>query len=235
MKENFEKAIIFDSGTIINFAINGLLTEFRELKKIFNGKFLITEEVKSEIIDKPLTIKRFMLEALQIKSLLDDKIIELPSSVGVDKELISKMTNDIRNLANNTFYSEGNAIQIVASGESSCIALSQILSNNKIKNVISVDERTIRILFEKPENIESILEKKIHKGIYSKQENFKKFKGYTFIRSSELIYVAYKKGIVKLKNHNTQILDALLWALKFNGCSISEEEIAEIEKLNKNN
>ena len=65
--EQKSKAIVFDSGTLINFAMNGMFQEFRELKKIFNGKFLITKEVKSEIIDRPITIKRFELEALRLK------------------------------------------------------------------------------------------------------------------------------------------------------------------------
>ena len=52
-----KKAIIFDSGTLISFSMNGLLPELRELKKIFNGKFLITKDVKREVIDKPIKIK----------------------------------------------------------------------------------------------------------------------------------------------------------------------------------
>ena len=37
---------------MINFTMNGLLEEFRGLKKLFDGKFLITKEVEEEIIDK---------------------------------------------------------------------------------------------------------------------------------------------------------------------------------------
>lgn len=231
---NFKKAIIFDSGTIINFAMNGLLEEFRGLKKIFDGKFLITQEVKKEIIDKPLTIKRFMLEALKIKELLDEKIIEMPSDIGIDDAEILKISEEVRNSANNSFYSQGKSIQIIALGEASCIALSEILIKKGIENVIAVDERTIRVLIEKPENLESLLSKRLHMKIKMKKEYLRKYK-YRFIRSSELIYVAYKKGIVKIKNHKMQVLDALLYALKSNGCSISDDEIYEIENMNKNN
>ena len=55
------KSIIFDSGTLINFAINGLLQELRGLKGLFDGKFLITKEIAEEIVDKPMKIKRFEL------------------------------------------------------------------------------------------------------------------------------------------------------------------------------
>jgi len=229
------KAIIFDAGIIINFAMNGLLEEFRGLKKIFNGKFLITKEVKLEVVDKPLSIKRFMLEALKVKELLDEKILEMPSDIGINENEISKRTQEVKDFANNLFYAHGEAIQIIASGEASCIALSEILNEKKIDNVIAVDERTIRVLFEKPENLASLLSKKLHTNVKVKSENIKHFKGFRFIRSAELIYVAYKKGIIKMKNHNNPILDALLYALKFNGCAISDEEISEIEKMNKNN
>ena len=200
---NSSKVIIFDAGTIINFAMNGLLEEFRGLKKIFNGKFLITKEVEEEIVEKPLKIKRFMLEALKIKGLIDEGILEMPSVLGIDENKISKMTVEIKNIANNTFFGHGNAIHIIDSGETSCLALSRLLDEKGIKNVVSVDERTIRILGEKPENLLAIFQKKLHTEIEAKRENFKSFKDFNFIRSTELIYIAYKKGIIGLKNHGS--------------------------------
>lgn len=224
-----QKAIVFDSGTLINFAMNGLFQEFKELKKIFNGKFLITREVKEEIIDRPLTIKRFEFEALRIKELLEENILELPSSLGIDDNKISKMTKEVLNIANSTFFGKDNPIHIIDSGEASCLALVKLLDEKNIINVISADERTIRVLSEKPENLLELLQKKLHAKITADRKNFKYFQGFRFIRSSELMYIAYKRGIIKLKNHD--VLDALLYAVKFKGCSISDEEINEIKKL----
>lgn len=223
------KAIIFDSSTIINFTMNGLLDEFRELKKIFGGRFFITNEIKGEIVDKPMQIKRFKLEALKIKQLIDEKVLETPYEFGIDAKSISKITNDVLNNSNNTFFSHSNPIQVVHLGEASCVALSMLLNEKKIENVIAADERTIRMLGEKPENLTTLLQKKLHTEIKDKKENFKFFTGFKFIRSTELIYIAYKKGFVKIGNHDA--LDALLYAMKFNGCSISDEEISEIERL----
>jgi len=223
------KAIIFDSSTIINLVMNGLLEEFEELKERFDGKFLITKEVSDEIIAKPMTIKRFKLEALKIKKLLDEKIIEMPSAIGIQDKEVSKKTSEILNKANNMFFGRGNAIQIIHSGEASCLALSLLLDEKNTDNIISVDERTTRMLGEKPENLSVLLQKKMHTGIQTKDENFDFFGNFKFIRSTELMYVAYKKGIIKLKNHD--VLDAILYALKMNGCSISDEEISEIEKI----
>ncbi|MDO8622871.1 MAG: hypothetical protein Q7R52_01385 [archaeon] len=223
------KAIIFDSSTLITFSLNGLFEEFRNLKKIFNGKFLITLDVKHEIIDKPLTIKRFELEALKLKQLLDDKVLEMPDSLGIKESEISKRTEEFLNIANSTFSSNNKTIHLIDSGEASCLALSKILNEMKIKNVIAVDERTTRMLGEKPENLKKLMEQKLHIKINSVERNYNEFKGFDFIRSSELVYVAYDRGAISLKNGF--VLDALLFAVKFKGCAISYEEIKEIERI----
>ena len=88
----------------------------------------------------------------------------------------------------------------------------------------------MRMLVEKPENLKKLLQRKLHTIVTIKKENFAPFKGFKIIRSAELVYVAYKKGLVKLKNGKT-VLDALLWAVKLNGCSISGEEINEIKRI----
>jgi len=75
------KAIIFDASTLISFAMNGLFPELKELKKVFNGHFIIPKEVRHEVIDKPIKIKRFALEALRVKQLLADKVLEMPSAL----------------------------------------------------------------------------------------------------------------------------------------------------------
>lgn len=223
------KAIIFDSGALISFSMNGLIDIIKRLKEIFKGKFLITSEIKKEIIDTPMKIKRFMLEALKLKQLLDEGVLEMPSSLGIKDSEITNQGNKILKIANSTFQGTRKAIHLLDVGETSCLALSRILTQKKIKNVIAVDERTTRMLVEKPENLKRILEKKIHTKISIKQDNLKFFKGFEIIRSSELVYVAYKKGLVKLKNRN--VLDALLYAVKFKGAAISGDEIEEIKRI----
>ncbi len=209
--------------------MNGLFPEIIGLKKIFKGKFIITSDVKKEVIDKPLTTKRFELEGLKLKQLFDNKILELPISLNVNDKDILKKTNELLDIANNTFIGRGKEVHIIDSGEASCLALSQILNEKKIKNVIAIDERTTRALGEKPESLERLLQRKLHTRVNSKKENFKFFKGFKFIRSAELVYVVYKKGLMKLKS--TALLDALLYAVKFKGCSISDKEISEIKKI----
>jgi len=222
------KALIFDSSTLITLAMNGLLDILAEVKKKFSGKFIITESVKYETISHPMQIKRFELEALRINELLLNNVLEMPSSLGIKDNEIEEETKKILNTANTAFYSDRSNIHLIEEGEASCIALSKILSKKGIENIVAVDERTTRMLYEKPLNLHKLLGKKLHRRISINKDNLSFFSDVTFIRSSEIVYVAYKKGFIKLRN---SALDALLYATKFKGNSISQEEIEEIKRI----
>ncbi len=224
------KAIIFDAGTLITFSMNGLTDELRKLKTIFGGSFLITRQIKEEIIDKPITIKNFELEALRSKKLLDDGILELAEYYGFDNSEIESRANKIIEIANSFFASSKDQVKIMHLGEASCLALSSILNEKKVPNVIAIDERTTRMLIEKPENLKELLSRKLHTNIRVVKNNFGYFKKFKVIRSAELLYVAWKRGLVELKD-GISILDALLYAAKSKGCAISQEEIEEIKKI----
>ena len=137
------KAIIFDSGTLISFSMNGVTDILEKLRGIFDGKFIITNEVKKEVIDRPMQIKKFSLEALKTKQLLDKKILELPSSLELNEKEIFRTTNEMLNKANST-YRSGRDIHIIDVGEASCLAVSKMLNEKGFETVIAVDERTIR-------------------------------------------------------------------------------------------
>ena len=223
------KAIVFDSGVLISFSMNGLTDLIRDLKRIFRGKFLITLEVRREGIDTPLRMKSYELEALKIKQLLDEGVLEMPSSLGIKDEEITKKTNEILDVANTFFVGNGRDIHLLDVGESSALALSRILTEKGIKNILAIDERTTRMIVEKHENLREFLEKKLHVRIKVNHENLKFFDGFKIVRSPELAYVAYKKGLVKIKDK--EVLDALLYAMKFKGAAISSEEIEEMKRL----
>lgn len=224
-----QKVIIFDAGPIINFAMNGLLPELVELKKTFSGKFLITKEVKEEIIDRPITIKRFELEALKVQELINQNILEFPESVGISEEEVTKKTNDLIDIANSTFLEKGKPFHLIDKGETSALALSRMLDEKNIENIIAIDERTTRLLSEKPENLKKLLQKKLHTRIEIKKNNLPLFQGFKIIRSAELAYLIYKKDLTRIKNK--KVLDAMLYGLKYKGCSISTDEINAIKKM----
>lgn len=224
-----ERAIIFDSGTIINFTINGLLYILEDLKKIFKGKFLITQEVLNEIVNRPMKVQRFELGAIRAKHLVDEKILELPESIEIDSKSLKNETQKFMQIANKALKQGNQWVEIVSEAEISCLALSEELTRKGIKNIIAIDERTTRTIAEKPEKLEEIISKKIHSKVKLENPEIKIFKHFRFIRSSELVFVAYKKGLFHIKDK--KMLEAALYATKFKGCSISFEEIKELKNM----
>ena len=223
-------AIIFDASTLISLSMNGLLDELKKLKSVFKGKFLITHEVKYEVIDRPMNVKRFELEALRVKKLLDEGVLELPESLEIKQNDIASKTKSFLNIANSMFIGSRGEIKLIHAGEASCLALSRILLDKKVPHVIAIDERTTRMLGEKPEKLKELLQRKMHTRVKLVKSDFKYFRGFRFIRSAELLYVSWKKGLVEIKD-GKKVLDALLWAVKFKGCSISGDEIREILRI----
>lgn len=218
------KTLIFDSGPLINLSMNGLLDILEKLKKNFKGKFYITQEVKHEIYDTPINIQRFELGAIKMKELIDKKIIEVFPS---DKQLEEK-TNYFLDKANHTIMIDGHWINIVSKAEMSCLALSKMLESQGHQTIIAVDERTTRVLCEKPDNLAKIMEQKLHKNV--KLDPIKKdiFKGFNLIRSSEIVYSAFKLG---LTGTDKKMLEAMLYATKYKGAAVSFEEIAVMKKI----
>jgi hypothetical protein len=222
------KAIIFDSGTLITLSMSGLLDELRELKKKFDGKFMITSGVRKEIVEKPIKISKFKLGALRLKQLIDDKVLEFPEALGLDIDEINRKEKEILNISNRVFFRDGYPIKIIDMGEASCLALSEVLSKKGIKNIISIDERTTRVFCEKPENLRKLLEVKLHAQIKMGKVD-ERFANFKFVRSTEVIYMMFVKKIIE--NQSKEMLDALLYSAKYKGCAVSSQEIKEIEKL----
>lgn len=223
------KVLILDSGILINLSMNGLLYIFEELKKITGVRFIISKDVKYEVVDRPIGIPRFELGALRVNEMINQKILETPQDFGVSEEEIKPLTDKYMQIANNSIYASNNPIRIVSEAEISCLALSKILTDKGIDNIIGIDERTTRLLAEKPENLEQLMQKRLHKRVTLKKDSFSAFKGFKFLRSTELVYVAYKKGVLKVKG--PKVLEATLYATKFKGASVSYEELDVMKRL----
>lgn len=223
------KALIFDSGVLINLSMNGLLYILENLKRNFDGKFLITKAVRYETVDRPSGIKRFELGAIRIQNLIDTGILEFPESLGVSEIELEKETKYLMQRANHFIQYKGNYMNIVSEAEISCLALSSQLEKNKIDCMIAIDERTTRVLSENPESLAKMMSEKMHMKLKRAQRMDHIFPSYKFIRSTELVFVAYKKGAINI--HGKNVLDALLYATKFKGSSISFEEIEQLKKL----
>ncbi|MBS3073543.1 hypothetical protein J4465_01985 [Candidatus Pacearchaeota archaeon] len=217
MPEN--KYLIFDSSSIITFAMNDLTYSLKELHEKFNGDFIFSKDVEKETITRSLDIPRFMLEALQIKGLVNDTVF-----TRFEKNL-KKETERVLDIANHTFKAKGEWISIIHGGEASCLAIYKMLTSNK--KAIVIDERTTRMLCESPENLRKLLGLKLHTKVDSVKENYDFFKDIKIIRSCELMFFAYSKGLIPLPANKRDSIKALLYAAKYKGCSVSNQEIKE--------
>jgi len=222
------KYLIFDAGPIISLTMNGMLPVIEKLKGVFDGEFILTPQVKSEVVDRPMKIKKFKLEALQVKDMISRGVFKMSGDVvpqqKLDKELkrLLKVTNGV---LRTTATKE--KIKIIHDGEAACLAFANLCGTD---SVIVIDERTTRMLTEAPQNLEKMMEKKLHTPLDVELSLLDELKRFRFIRSAELLFVAYKKELVGV-NGGKELLDALLYGVKFKGCAISSTEIEEMKRL----
>ena len=222
------KVLILDAGPLINLSMNGLLDIYEKIKQ--KGiTIVITNYVYQEVVDRPSHIPRFELGALRIKELIDKKIIQFATELGIASQEIESETQHMLSLINCAIKNENHCIEIVSPAEISCLAVSRILSRKGIENIIGIDERTTRVLFEKPSNLKDLMSNKLHRHITLNTNEIDKLGKFRFVRSSELVYMAYKKGFIKLQDKRA--LEALLYATKFKGCSIAWDEIEQLKKF----
>lgn len=222
------KYLVFDAGPIISLTLNGMLPILEKLKENFGGEFILTPAVKREVVDKPLRIKKFKLEALRVQGLIDKGIFKMSGDVIADNK-VSKETKKILKSSNGVLRStaSGEKISIIQEGEASCLAFVGLVKGD---HVIVIDERTTRMMIEAPENLESMMERKLHMPLDANLELVSGMRDFKFIRSAELLYVAWKKNLIGVDN-SKDLLDALLYGAKFKGCAISSGEIEEMKKL----
>jgi len=223
--------IVFDAGPVITLALNSMLTLLPKIKYALDAKFLIPPAVKQELIDRPLLTKSHKLEAFHVQPLIEQNVLQL-----VSNELIQKKSDEICELANNTFYARGSPIKIIHPGESEATALALIMN----AHAIVIEERTMRYLIETPSRVKQRMEYKMHTKITVNKERFdqlkKMFAGLRVIRTVELLTVAFEKGlfneelahITQIPKAKSQYFQGLIWGLKLSGCGVSEREVESL-------
>ena len=224
-----EKVLFFDTGPIISLVMSRLDWILPKLKEQFGGKFYITPSVRRELIERPITIKRFQFEALQVLKLISDGVLEIYDKIP------TKEVNVLINLANSSFKIGNKTMDIIQEGEMESLA-----SALKLNAGVVIDERTIRLFVENNKGMEKLLERRFHKNVtpnLTKMNQFsKELSKVKIIRSIELVSVAYKLGILndyipKLRGGKRILVNSILWSTKYNGCAVTPHEIEEIKKL----
>ncbi len=213
--------IIFDSGVIISFSITCFLPILKSLKEDI-GEFIITKGVKDECIDRVKNNMRLKLSSLRIQEQVNEYVFNVYEG---SKELSIK-TNKILEITNTIFTINNKPLKIVDFGEAECLALLGLTK----ATCLAVDERTTRMLIESPFALLSIFKKKYNtKNIKINKEKYTAFINeigkVKAVRSVDLFCYAYERGLLSNNYMNKEFLKSSLYSLKFNGCSVSFNEI----------
>ena len=224
------KALFFDAGPIITLVMSRLIWILPKLKKKFGGKFYITPGVKLELVERPLGIKRFEFEALQVMKLIKDGVLEVYDKVPTSR------VQQLQNLANSSFKIGSKKMDIIQTGEMEAVTCA--LQTNA--SAVVVDERTLRLFIENNRNMEKLLEIRFKKNVIAdkgKMDDFsKQLKSIKIIRSIELVAVAYKMGLLNdyvpdQKGGKGTLVDSILWAAKYNGSAVTTQEIEDMKEI----
>src|SRR3989338_4411789 len=111
------KTIVFDTGPIISLTLNNLLWILEELRKWYKGEFYITPAVYDELINKPLSTRKYKLEALQVLPYITKGTLKVYNNLP-----IINIAKELDTIANKIFQVEGNYVQIVHRGEIEAVA-----------------------------------------------------------------------------------------------------------------
>ena len=184
--------------------------------------------MKDEIISNPMHVRKYVFSAVRLRKVLNDGVLRVVSS----PSLISD-SRKILDEANSLFSSGNKPLQILQEGEAQCLAL---FSSAKIAGLL-VDEKTTRLLVEKPEKLREAMHSEYRQGVGMNETALaglrKRFANIAVIRSTELLAVAAKNGFFEnYKTDENNAFHASLFALRSAGCSISTSELDEYSGIN---
>lgn len=215
--------VLCDSSSIIALTTSC----YESIIPFLNSKgidFIIPPSVVDESVNHPLTIKKrlYHTSALKIKRLIRDKKILIVETGEMP------LTKKILELANSMFSVNGKYIHLVDLGEAAMIAMAKELG---IKTLL-MDERTTRMLIEAPFELKEHLSKELRTEVKINKTAMEEFESITkdmaVIRSAELVALAYEQGFFKAwKELEKEFVLSLLYKVKYNGCSLSFEELDE--------
>lgn len=215
------KAVI-DTGTMITLSSTCLMNVFREFVKYNKLELLVSTKVSEESVWKPIGNKRFALNAARIKFAFSEKIVNVvPSS----NQVIS-IQQTVLNLSNRCFFTASGPVTLLQAGEAEALALAKVYG----AKALFIDERTTRALIENPSRLKAILEKRQNQAIKVNYNNLNTlrdmFSDLKMFRSVDLIALAYQQNLFDHELDHTKLeLQAALYAAKFSGCAVSEQEI----------
>jgi len=217
------KAVI-DTGTMITLSGTCLMNVFKSFVRTNRIELMISNTVAEESVWKPITNKRFALNAARIKYAINEKVVNM---MPITSE-ITNLQQKILYTSNNCFFTKDGPLQIIQRGEAEALALAKIYN----AKALFIDERTTRSLIENPMRLKQTLERRQDTQIRLNQQNINNIKEMfpqlKMFRSVDLIAAAYEQDLFDHElAHGKLELEAALYAAKYNGCAVSEREIEE--------
>jgi predicted nucleic acid-binding protein len=212
--------MVFDTSSLISVSQTCLINIFGGLKQKLGADFVVPQAVYFEAVQRPISIRRFELNAVRLKRAIDLGWFRV-MQVG-DKGVF----REIDYAANNCFFIKNRPVRLLQKGEIEALALVKELG----ARALAVDERTTRMILENPQDLEDLMEQRkraeieLDKGNVSKLQGL--FKGLSIVRSVELIAFASELGLLEKElPKGKQSLEAALFAAKYSGCAVSAKEI----------
>lgn len=212
--------LVFDSSSLISVSQSCLVNVLGSLRDKMGAEFVVPQAVYREAVERPISIKRFELNAIRIKR-------------GVEKGWFSvravkdqRLFGEIDALANSCFSVRGKPVRLLQLGEVEALALVRELE----ADALVIDERTTRMLVESPNQLKKIMEARRRNSVSVEQRQVREFgnlfKETSIARSVELVALAFQLGILGEElPKGRQSLEAALFALKYSGCAVSSREI----------
>lgn len=224
------KNVVIDSSTLISLSMNCLIGILDKMHESLGIQFVITPDIRQEVIEDALRSDRFRLGGVRVMKRLCSGVIT------VEESDISQ-TNHILDMANSLLTVKGNNFSVVHKGEMSLIPLARM----KGSEYIIIDERMTEKIITDPERLKHILENRLHMDVSINSsimhELHELTKDLTVIKSSDLLAIAYEKGLLDDFTRNCpgrkikqEFINGALWGLKNEGCAISTLDISAYMK-----
>jgi predicted nucleic acid-binding protein len=212
---------VMDSSSIISISQSCLIASLGGLSGKDN-RFVIPESVFAEVVEKPIQIKRFELNAVRIEKAVKEGWI----SVEALNARHSALAAEIKNKADSLFFIGGKPISLIHRGEAEALALTKQLGSS----LLVIDERTTRSMLENPKQLKRLIERRRNKKVRLDEKNAvsfqKMFQELSIARSVELIALAFERNLIASDLPTSkQALEAALYAVKYAGCAVSSLEI----------
>lgn len=215
--------VLCDSSSLIALTTSCLEGVLPFLNK-HGVDFVVPSFVMFETVERPLRIesKPYHMSALKIRRFIENKVLLLVDA----KE--DSLTEEILTHSNSLLKAKEKYIHLVDKGEAAMVAMARRLGINNIL----MDERTTRMVIEAPFRLKEHFEEELRTRVGISEKSLREIKDITkdmkVFRSAEIVYLAYKNGYFKdWKDGEKEIADASLYRLKYNGCSISFDELKE--------